>query len=174
MTSKVSGWLRAGTGRYGRGGRVGLGNARRAERAGANALPALSRRAAHGGRRAGGAGPAAAAAAPRDLPDWVPGYGRGEVHGEAKALEHTAAARFTERLAARLGHPAYDPHGDPIPAADRTLPNTPDLPLLQFTRDRQLTGELVNRPLVTLFGYGVAAVIVALNIFLLAQTIFSR
>ena len=48
------------------------------------------------------------------------------------------------------------------------------LPLLQFTRDRQLMGELVNRPLVNVFGYGVAAVIVALNIFLLSQTIFSR
>ena len=35
-------------------------------------------------------------------------------------------------------------------------------------------GELVNRPFVTLFGYGVVAVIVALNIFLLAQMIFSR
>lgn len=48
------------------------------------------------------------------------------------------------------------------------------LPLLQFTRDRQLMGELVNRPLVNVFGYGVAAVIVVLNIFLLSQTIFSR
>ena len=46
------------------------------------------------------------------------------------------------------------------------------LPLLQFTRDRQLMGELVNRPVVNLFGYAVAAVIVALNIFLLTQTIF--
>ena len=48
------------------------------------------------------------------------------------------------------------------------------LPLLQFTRDRQLMGELVNRPVVNVFGYGVAAVIVVLNIFLLSQTIFSR
>ena len=46
------------------------------------------------------------------------------------------------------------------------------LPLLQFTRDRQLMGELVNRPVVNVFGYAVAAVIVALNIFLLTQTIF--
>ena len=48
------------------------------------------------------------------------------------------------------------------------------LPLLQFTRDRQLMGELVNRPLVNVFGYGVAAIIVVLNIFLLSQTIFNR
>ena len=44
------------------------------------------------------------------------------------------------------------------------------LPLLQFTRDRQLMGELVNRPVVNVFGYGVAAVIVVLNVFLLSQT----
>ena len=48
------------------------------------------------------------------------------------------------------------------------------LPLLQFTRDGQLMGELVNRPWVNVFGYGVAAVSVALNIFLLSETIFSR
>ena len=57
------------------------------------------------------------------------GYGRDEVHGEAEALEHAVSARFTERLAARLGHPSHDPHGDPIPAVDGTLPDTPDLPL---------------------------------------------
>lgn len=57
------------------------------------------------------------------------GYGWDEVHGEAEALEHAVSARFTERLAARLGHPSHDPHGDPIPAADGTLPDTPDLPL---------------------------------------------
>ena len=61
------------------------------------------------------------------------GYGCDEVHGEvcgeAEALEHAVSARFTERLAARLGHPAHDPHGNPIPAADGTLPDTPDLPL---------------------------------------------
>lgn len=57
------------------------------------------------------------------------GYGWDEVHSEAEALEHAVSARFTERLAARLGHPTHDPHGDPIPGADGTLPDTPDLPL---------------------------------------------
>ena len=60
------------------------------------------------------------------------GYGWDEVHGEAEALEHAVSARFTERLAARLGHPSHDPHGDPIPAADGTLPDTPDLPLAEL------------------------------------------
>lgn len=43
------------------------------------------------------------------------------------------------------------------------------LPLLQFTRDRTLMGDLTNRPYVTLLGYGVAGIIVILNFFLLSQ-----
>ncbi len=60
------------------------------------------------------------------------GYGWDEVHDEAEALEHTVSDRFTERLSARLGHPSHDPHGDPIPAVDGTLPDTPDLPLAEL------------------------------------------
>lgn len=43
------------------------------------------------------------------------------------------------------------------------------LPLLQFTRDRTLMGDLTNRPYVTVLGYGVAGIIVVLNFFLLSQ-----
>ncbi len=46
------------------------------------------------------------------------GYGWDEVHDEAELLEHSVSAAFVERLAAKLGHPARDPHGDPIPARD--------------------------------------------------------
>jgi DtxR family Mn-dependent transcriptional regulator len=52
------------------------------------------------------------------------GYSWEEVHEEAERLEHAVSDKFTECLANLLGHPAYDPHGDPIPAADGTL--TPD------------------------------------------------
>jgi manganese transport protein len=41
--------------------------------------------------------------------------------------------------------------------------------LLQLTRDRALMAERVNRPLTNVFGWDVAAVIIALNIFSLAQ-----
>ena len=61
------------------------------------------------------------------------GYGWDEVHNEAEALEHAVSERFTEQLAVRLGHPTHDPHGDPIPAADGTLPDTPDVPLAELT-----------------------------------------
>ena len=45
-------------------------------------------------------------------------------------------------------------------------------PLVLFTRDRSLMGELVNRQLTTIIASLVAAVIVGLNIFLLYQTFF--
>ncbi|CAN5712831.1 Nramp family divalent metal transporter [soil metagenome] len=47
------------------------------------------------------------------------------------------------------------------------------IPLVMFTRDRGLMGELVNRRGTTLVATGVAAVIVSLNGFLLYQTIFN-
>jgi len=39
-------------------------------------------------------------------------------HDEADRREHTLSSDEVERLAARLGHPRYDPHGDPIPTPD--------------------------------------------------------
>lgn len=41
------------------------------------------------------------------------------VHDEAERLEHALSEDLAERIAAKLGHPAFDPHGDPIP--DREL-----------------------------------------------------
>ena len=46
------------------------------------------------------------------------GYGWDEVHDEAELLEHTVSDAFVERLDRKLGRPARDPHGDPIPGAD--------------------------------------------------------
>jgi len=50
------------------------------------------------------------------------GYAWDEVHDEAEVLEHAVSDDFVERLSARLGHPEFDPHGDPIPTADGRLP----------------------------------------------------
>ena len=49
------------------------------------------------------------------------GYGWDEVHDEAEVLEHAVSDLLVERLAARLGHPTRDPHGDPIPDADGSV-----------------------------------------------------
>jgi DtxR family Mn-dependent transcriptional regulator len=40
------------------------------------------------------------------------------VHEEAEVLEHVLSEDLEERIAAKLGHPAHDPHGDPIPTSE--------------------------------------------------------
>ena len=42
-----------------------------------------------------------------------------KVHDEAEVLEHYISEELEERIAAALGDPSHDPHGDPIP--DRKL-----------------------------------------------------
>ena len=51
------------------------------------------------------------------------GYSWDQVHEEAERLEHVISERFEERIAEAIGHPTHDPHGDPIPAPDLSLPN---------------------------------------------------
>jgi DtxR family Mn-dependent transcriptional regulator len=46
-----------------------------------------------------------------------------EVHQEAERLEHFISERFEERIAAKLGHPEFDPHGHAIPGLDGSLPS---------------------------------------------------
>jgi DtxR family Mn-dependent transcriptional regulator len=40
------------------------------------------------------------------------------VHMEAEALEHVLSEDLEARIAAKLGNPTHDPHGDPIPDAE--------------------------------------------------------
>jgi len=61
-----------------------------------------------------------------------------EVHDEAEQLEHAVSDRLIERIDAMLGHPAVDPHGDPIPDSEGVI-RSPALATL-------LTCE-TNRPL---------------------------
>ncbi len=49
------------------------------------------------------------------------GFDWDQVHAEAERLEHHVSAALESRIAAALGHPTRDPHGDPIPAADGTI-----------------------------------------------------
>jgi DtxR family Mn-dependent transcriptional regulator len=44
-----------------------------------------------------------------------------QVHAEADRLEHVLSEELEARIAAALGHPAVDPHGDPIPQADLSM-----------------------------------------------------
>jgi len=53
-------------------------------------------------------------------------YAWTDVHDEADRLEHHISEEFERRLAAALGEPTVDPHGDPIPDADLTEPEAAD------------------------------------------------
>jgi DtxR family transcriptional regulator, Mn-dependent transcriptional regulator len=43
------------------------------------------------------------------------------VHDEAEVLEHVLSEDLEALIAAKLGHPTHDPHGDPIPSAELEL-----------------------------------------------------
>ena len=43
------------------------------------------------------------------------------VHDEAEVLEHVLSEELEELIAAKLGHPTRDPHGDPIPSVDLVI-----------------------------------------------------
>lgn len=58
------------------------------------------------------------------------GVPAGRWHDEAERMEHTLTSEQTEALSARLGHPRWDPHGDPIPTASGDLPPYRDTSLM--------------------------------------------
>ncbi len=47
------------------------------------------------------------------------------VHAEAEVLEHVLSEDLEALIAAKLGHPTVDPHGDPIPSAELELEEHP-------------------------------------------------
>ncbi len=51
------------------------------------------------------------------------------VHDEAEVLEHYISEELEERIAAALGDPSHDPHGDPIPGRDLSLEDASTTPL---------------------------------------------
>jgi DtxR family transcriptional regulator, Mn-dependent transcriptional regulator len=51
------------------------------------------------------------------------------VHAEAEVLEHVLSEDLEELIAAKLGNPTHDPHGDPIPTRDLTIEEGPTLSL---------------------------------------------
>lgn len=50
------------------------------------------------------------------------GYTWDEVHVEAEKLEHVISEDFEARIAAAMGYPLRDPHGEPIPTAELVMP----------------------------------------------------
>ena len=52
-----------------------------------------------------------------------------EWHREAEKQEHILTGADADKLAAKMGDPIYDPHGDPIPTASGKLPPKKGIPL---------------------------------------------
>jgi DtxR family Mn-dependent transcriptional regulator len=67
-----------------------------------------------------------------------------EVDEEADRLEHVISEKFEDRIAEALGHPSYDPHGDPIPNKDLSLPESADTALISLREGQQATIKRVR------------------------------
>jgi len=59
------------------------------------------------------------------------GIPAGEWHDRAEQVEHTLSTQAVDDLERRLGHPRWDPHGDPIPTAEGEVPPVRGHALLQ-------------------------------------------
>jgi DtxR family Mn-dependent transcriptional regulator len=63
-------------------------------------------------------------------------------HNEADRLEHDVSIEDMEKLAARMGHPVFDPHGDPIPTVDGALPKAKGI-LLSCMKEGEI-GRIIH------------------------------
>ncbi len=65
------------------------------------------------------------------------GYSWDEVHAEAEKLEHVISEDFEMRIAAALGNPDRDPHGEPIPSAELVMPADKSIPLSSMQPEQE-------------------------------------
>lgn len=72
------------------------------------------------------------------------GYTWDEVHEEACRLEHVISKKFETRIAAALGNPVRDPHGDPIPGPDLLMPGDESRTLFSLLPGQKATVIRVN------------------------------
>ena len=67
------------------------------------------------------------------------GYSWDAVHEEAERLEHVISEDFEQRIAAAMGNPERDPHGEPIPTADLKMPSDNLTPLSALRPNQKAT-----------------------------------
>ena len=72
------------------------------------------------------------------------GYSWDEVHAEAEQLEHAISEDFEARIASALGNPERDPHGEPIPSVNLTMPEDTLLPLSALRKGQAAIVRRVN------------------------------
>jgi DtxR family Mn-dependent transcriptional regulator len=81
------------------------------------------------------------------------GYSWDEVHAEAERLEHVISEDFERRIAAAMGHPLRDPHGELIPTADLKMPLDDSTPLSALRPHQTATIKRVKASDVELLRY---------------------
>jgi DtxR family Mn-dependent transcriptional regulator len=59
-----------------------------------------------------------------------------QVHDEAERLEHVLSDTLEDAMAAALGNPTIDPHGDPIPSKDGSVQDVPGILLSEAELNR--------------------------------------
>jgi len=72
------------------------------------------------------------------------GYSWDEVHEEASRLEHDISEDLENRIAKVLGNPTRDPHGDPIPTPELTMPAENTRPLRSLQSGETATVKRVS------------------------------
>lgn len=73
-----------------------------------------------------------------------------EVHEEAERLEHFISERFEERIAAKLGHPTFDPHGHSIPTLEGEMPRQQSILLTEAETGTFVVDSISDRDALTL------------------------
>ena len=66
-----------------------------------------------------------------------------EVHDEAHKLEHSTSDKLLNKMEEMLDFPEFDPHGDPIPSKDGSLPQQKKTVPLSILKEGQ-TGKVIR------------------------------
>jgi len=71
-----------------------------------------------------------------------------QIHAEADRLEHVISEALEDAIAAALGNPTIDPHGDPIPSKDGHVETISGIPLsaAELNQPYRLVRVLVQDP----------------------------
>ncbi|MDQ4028665.1 MAG: metal-dependent transcriptional regulator [Actinomycetota bacterium] len=67
-----------------------------------------------------------------------------EVHDEAEVLEHVLSEDLEDRISSRLGNPAVDPHGHPIPTKEGAIQSAPGRALWEVSDGERVVVDRVS------------------------------
>jgi DtxR family Mn-dependent transcriptional regulator len=67
-----------------------------------------------------------------------------EIHEEAEEYEHIMSDRMEDNIDTVLGHPSFDPHGEPIPGRDGSMNEIADSPLSSVPEGTRATVSRIS------------------------------